>query len=441
MINDNLFLINMRWKIYLSCFITGISVIIIGLLVSWKSIPNQEGYFELSWNLTYLNFKETILNPQVTPLNFLLPYLLVKLFHLSLLNSWKILDLVFGGFTAAFIVRYAILHNNLQHLKEMIKMQLLLISSVGAIYPLTSMTGEGLSVFVCLLGVHAWLNYSFMLGALFFSLAILSKYTIYLILPGIILWTVVNWSKFDLLQKRNIILSLVFFLGIFLVYNNLKSWGDITGQAGLSSSFKGALYLLPYFIIALILSAPIIIILSFLSPDVQHLMRLVSLSALLVLLTRHFYWHYPYQVIPFLTYFVVSKPNLVKLIKYRYIVFQIILTLCIYILLPLKVKDTTIFPKHNTFSDLRRVEIEINKSYHGGKIGYYGNRPFDEPFPAYEISYMDPSWRFQMEQTEYVVLPSDFIPPLLGSFSGCELTWLKTINLNAIYKVACQKAL
>lgn len=185
--------------VYLATFL---SIFGIGLWTSWKSIPNQEGYFEISWNLTYINFKEFLLRPQVTPLNYLLPYFLTKVFHISLANAWKFIDLFFGGLTAVFLVHAAIVKNNMVKLVDMLKTPLLIISSVGSVYPLTSMTGEGLSVLVSLVGLHFWLNYSFVAASLLFSIAVLSKYTIYLILPGLVMWTVLTWPKLISRQRK-----------------------------------------------------------------------------------------------------------------------------------------------------------------------------------------------------------------------------------------------
>lgn len=216
--------------------------------------------------------------------------------------------------------------------------------------------------------------------------------------------------------------------------------GDISAQTIVSSKLAGFVANPRYFIIALFLGSPIVFVISLLKPSFRHLFWLAGLSAFVVFQSRYFMWHYSYQIVPFLIYYVMTQPQLVRLISYRILVLQVFLTICLYISLPIKVDTITILPKHNTYYDMQAVQREIeNNGYKGGKIGYYMNRPFDEPFPAYEISYMDPSWRFQIEGTEYVVLPNDFVPPILTSFPGCELQFVKTVRLNSIYKVSCTR--
>lgn len=429
----------MRYRKYISYVSAFLVVIVIGLLMSWKSIPNQEGYYEVSWNLTYLDFKKYILWDIVTPINFLLPYLLVKITPLSLANAWKIIDLFFGGLVAVFLSYQANKRNQFIKFSDMLKTPLLIAGSIGAILPLTSMTGEGLSVLVSLLGLHAWISNSFILGGLLFCVAFLSKYTIYLILPGIGIWTLMNWLTFTQAQRRRIIFSGVMLLSAFFLYQSLKNWGDILSQAGLSNVLYGFKSNPPYFIVVLVIGSPIILTLSLLKPNLKHLFWICSLSAFICFQTRYLIWHYPYQIIPLLFYFVLTQPGLMKLISYRMILLQLVFTLCLYLTLPLKIDNIILYPKHVTYDEMNKVAEIIKTSYSGGKVGYYMNRPFDEPFPVYEISYMDPSSRFQIEQTEYVVLPNGIIPQILTSFPGCELRFVKTVQLDSIYKVTCTK--
>lgn len=90
-----------------------------------------------------------------------------------------------------------------------------------------------------------------------------------------------------------------------------------------------------------------------------------------------------------------------------------------------------------TTTESRAIEAEIKKDYHGGQIGYYFNRGFAESFPHYEISYMEPTWDFVIEDTEYVVVPSNGLPFHLTNFKQCRYTFYTQVGMNTIYKVLC----
>ena len=99
-----------------------------------------------------------------------------------------------------------------------------------------------------------------------------------------------------------------------------------------------------------------------------------------------------------------------------------------------------LFFKHQSTIESREIENEILKDYHGGKVGFYLNRAFDEPFPTYEISYMQEAQYYDVAESEYVVIPTAIgIPAQLKKYPLCNFQYYKQTENNTIYKVACQK--
>ena len=107
---------------------------------------------------------------------------------------------------------------------------------------------------------------------------------------------------------------------------------------------------------------------------------------------------------------------------------------------PIMSKTIPLYFKHQSTIESREIESQILKDYHGGKVGYYLNRAFDEPFPTYEISYMSKDQDYVIESTEYVVIPTVIgIPSELREYSQCTFEYYKQIKNNTIYKVRCAK--
>lgn len=434
-------MIHGRMKIALSIIIF-VLVMGLGLILSRGSIPNQEGYFELSWKINHLDFNG-IFKPEVTPIIFLVAYLIEKTFPISLASSWKIMDLVFLGFISVFFANIFWIYQKPKKFIYKITPIIIICSLLNYIYSFTSMTGEGIPILFALLGLYLWNKRRFIPGMLLLVISYLSKYTLYLVAPGILIWTLINIRKFTRQEIQNLFISFVLFISVFLIYNSIKNWNDFSLQVPSlslgSTSVTTYFHILNMYLIAIIISAPIIVLFSFLYPSYTNLFWLCGISAFLILSKRHFYWNHPQQIISmFMLYFFSSiKAN--KLIKYKYLILQSIFCVGFFILVPVNSGLTQFFYKHMTINDSKLIDEEIKKDYHGGKIGYYLNRRFDEPFPNYEISYMDPAWDFIIEDTEYVVVPTGGLPQQLVNFTQCQYTFYHQVERNSIFKVTCPK--
>lgn len=397
---------------------------------------------EIAWNLIYVDFKKIILQPGITPLNYILIFIIVKLLQVSITNAWKIMDLVFGGLTMTFLVKFAWEKVKPKKNLDFLIPTLLIISSLGLIYPLTSMTGEGPSVFFTVLGLYLWSKKFFIKASLFFILALLSKYTIYLVLPGIILWTILQWKLYSSKDRKKVVLAFLSFICIFFLYHALKNWGDIiyqnkfTGNPSLSVLKSN---LLPFFL-SLLFGAPIITTFAVINPSLKNIFWLAGLSSLLMLQRRYYYWHYPLQILPFWTLYFLSYKQENKLLILKLIILQIIFTISLFSLLPIYTNKTTIIPKHITQNESFAIDRVILQNYHGGKIGYYLNKRYDEPFPNYEISYLEPNWDFVIEDTEYVVIPFFGIPQQLLNYKQCNYIYYQQVGFNTIYRVVCNSS-
>lgn len=413
-----------------------------GFLLSYGSIPNQEGYVELSWNLNHLNFRETLFHPMTTPLNFLVALVIERILSTSTAAAWKIMDLTFAGFIAVFITKVYWNNTKPKLLFDKFMPVLIITTSVGFIYSFTSMSGEGMPVFFALLGVYYWNKKRFIRASLLFILSFLSKYTIYLIAPGLILWTVFQLKYYSKKELKQIFVAGILFLSSFFLYHSLKQWVDFKLHLPYISNLSPQIILnnFPPYLMAIIMGAPIIAIFSFLYPSFTNLFWLCGFSCLIMLLRRYFCWNHSQQIITFWMLYFFSHPNIHKILQKRFMLLQSIFFFSLIVLLPINSGGLPIFYKHITKYDSYKIEEEINRDYHGGKVGYYGNRRFDVPFPNYEISYMAPDWDFVIKDTEYVVIPSIGIPGRLLDFKECKYIYYKQIGLNAIYKVDCGKS-
>lgn len=234
---------------------------------------------------------------------------------------------------------------------------------------------------------------------------------------------------------------LVVFLVIFFTYHAIKDWADIRLQAAYNSHFS-PLYLLsnvPFFTVSLTLGAPLFLWFVLANFSISNLFLLASISAFAMLLRRYFFWHYPVQILPFLILYAFTHKNALTFFSWRRIIAQSVLMLVVINLLPVQVGKSTIFPKKTTISTMRNVDLEIQKDYGGGKIGYYQNRRFDETWPHYEISYLEPSWNFEILASEYVVLPTAIgIPAQLTQFEDCKYIFAKKIETQSLFRVNCK---
>lgn len=413
-----------------------------GYLISYKSIPNQEGYFEIAWNLSYIDFKKTIMSAAVTPISFLAPYYLHKITQISLSLSWKMIDLFFAGLSASFLTYVYWENNKPEKLFEKISPLFVLLSSAGFIYSFTSMSGEGIPILFGLLGVYSICKKRYFFAFLYLSICMLSKFTFYLIAPGIIIWFFLNLRSFTKREIRNIaIYSLLFFI-IFLAYHSFKEWTDIKLQFAYINSIIpiDAFRNFRYYFLAIILGAPIISGLAFFKPSFKNLYFLAALSALIMLSRRYFYWNHPQQVIMFMALYLFSSQNAKVFITKSTIIFQVLITVSVITLSPVMSRTIPIFFKHQTQNESRAIESEILKEYQGGKIGYYLNRAFDEPFPTYEISYLPKRQPEDVYESEYVVIPTVIgLPKQLTEIPACTYLYHKQTIDNTIFKVKCQK--
>lgn len=429
----------MRTRFTLLIF-TFFSILILGFLLSWDSLPDQEGYFEMSWNLVYHDFGKILMTGFVTPLNFFVVTLIHKLTSVSLSNSWKIMDLSAGGVLGAFLVWVFWRHQKPQKFIDLIKPIAIMVGSFCFVYPLTSMTGEGLAVCFAAVAIYFFSQKKYHLATPLFILSFLSKYTIYLITPGIILWVILKRNTLSADDKKNLIRSLVIFLTVFFTYHFIKNWADIRLQSAYNTQFN-PLYLLsnlPFFMITLGLGTPLLLWFVFSNFSFSNLFILASFSALVMMLRRYFFWHYPVQIVPFLVLYAFTHKNALVFFSWRRIIVQLTLMIALIHLLPIQFGKTTIFPKKTTISTMKKVDLEIQKDYKGGKVGYYQNRRFDETWPHYEISYLDPSWDFEIQASEYVVIPTALgIPAQLTQFENCQYIFVKKVETQSIYRVKC----
>lgn len=419
-----------------------ISYIFIGFALSWNSIPNQEGYFEASWNLAHIDFKKTLLSPGITPLNYLTVAAIEKYLHISLFNAWKLMDLFFGGLMITFLTHIFWQYQKPDSFIKRLIPICVSFSSLGLLYLSTSMTGEGPAIFFALIATYYWWKNKLSYATLFFLVSFFSKYTVYLIAPGIIFWTLINFRKYSAIERKQILLFGVLFMSIFLLYQYLKNWGDIKLQSSYSSSFltvEKVTSNLPPFIISLLLGAPLVVLFFINYPSISNIFTLAGISSLLILTRHYFYWHYPLQIIPFLTLYAFTHQKAKEFFKLRALTLQFILSLSVITLLPVTFGNQTIFPKHITFAETKIVEDKIKEKYSGGKIGYYMNRPFNEPFPSYEISYMEKNWDFQIEDTEYIVVPGLGLPRQLTKYDQCKYFFVSQVGMNSLFEVNCIK--
>jgi hypothetical protein len=137
--------------------------------------------------------------------------------------------------------------------------------------------------------------------------------------------------------------------------------------------------------------------------------------------------------------YVITTPEIYKKITIRGIFLQIVFAFCLYAVLPIKIAGAEVYPLHQSIYESFAIESAILKNYHGGQVGYYLNRRFDEPFPNYEISYMKPDWNFIMDQTEYIVVPNAGLPDQVLNFTECRYVFYKQVGSQSIYQVNCTK--
>ena len=189
-----------------------VTVLVSGFALSWKSIPNQEGYTEIFWNVSHIDFSEIIRSPSITPLNFLVAIVIERTLHLSVANVWKLMDLIFAGSTALFLTHIYLQKYSPKTLFHKLAPIIIIVSSVGFVYSFTSMSGEGMPVFFALLGLYYWQKRSFILATLCFITSFLAKYTIYLIGPGVLIWTLMSLRTFSRKDIRQLFISTMLFL-------------------------------------------------------------------------------------------------------------------------------------------------------------------------------------------------------------------------------------
>ncbi len=427
-------------NLLLSLFIC-LVVITVGFLLSWKSIPNQEGYFEAAWKLSHLDFSKSLLDPSVTPLNFLVSTLIERSLHISLTNAWKLMDLFFCGLLViVFTNIYS--KSSFSHFSFQFFVPLIIsLSSLGFIYSFTSASGEGMPIFFSVVGVYLWQKRSFVPANLLFILALLSKYTFYLIAPGIFLWTLFNFKTFTKKDIQNMFFGISLLVSILVLYHGIKHWEEIKLQLRYVNNTSPLIFINNFaiYLFAALLGAPLLLLFTFLNPQINNLFLLTAISSMLILSRRYFYWNHVQQIVSFLLLFLFTHPKAREFLQLRSVALQVLFTFIIIIFLPITAGSFTLFPKQLTIYESQAVDREIMKDFHGGNIGYYLNRRFDEPFPNYEISYMDPSWDFVMDDTEYVVLPLPGIPRQLTSFKQCQYIFHQQVGTNSIYKVMCSK--
>ncbi len=142
----------------------------------------------------------------------------------------------------------------------------------------------------------------------------------------------------------------------------------------------------------------------------------------------------------FMALYFFIHPKSKHFMKWSLVLIQIVITISIIYILPLEGEIQAIFPKHMKYDEARLVEKHILEDFHGGKVGYYLNRPFDEPYSAYEISYSQADWGTTLLQTEYVVIPTKVgIPSVLFNQPSCKYIFDFQTENNIIYKLSCKE--
>jgi len=396
----------------------------------------------MAWNLSFIDFKKTIMSAAVTPISFLVPYFLHKVAPVSLAFIWKVTDLFFAGLSLSFLTYVYWKTHKVKSFWQKLAPPTILLTSMGFTYSFTSMSGEGIPIFFGLLGIYSVSQKNYFLAFISLSICLLSKFTFYLIAPGLIAWGFLNLKNFNREETRKIIFYFLLFLLVFVSYHSFKNWVDIKLQFAYINSVIpiGIVYNFPYYFLALILGAPIITVFSILNPSFRNIFFLAALSALVMLLRRYFYWNHPQQVIMFLALYFFSSEKAKFFINKGNILIQAAIFVSIILIFPIYSKTIPLFYKHQSQGESRQIENEILKDYHGGKVGYYLNRVFDEPYSTYEISYMSNAQYYDIESSEYVVIPTVIgIPAQLRQFSQCRFEYRKQTENNTIYKVACQK--
>lgn len=428
--------LNNNFVIYGFTFFT---LLLLGLFFSKGSIPNQEGYFELGWHTSHIDFNRIFTDPAITPLNFLVAILIERSLHISVATAWKLMDLTFSSFLGVLLVNLYLKLHKTKHFFEKILPGIVIITSVGYFYSFTSMSGEGMPLFFAAAGLYYWNKKSFILATLLFILSFFSKFTIYLIAPGIFIWTFINIRNFSRKNLIQLFIMGVIFTSIFISYHSFKNWSDIKLQSSYINNFSPWILLnnFPPYFLALLLGAPIVIIFAFLNPSWKNLYFISGISAGIMLLRRYFYWNHPQQIIVFLMLYFFTSPKAKVFLKNKYIFLQLIFSICLLALLPIKTSNFELFHKHYTIKESIQIDTEVMKDLNGQKVGYFMNRRFDEPFFTYEISYLNPVWDFIINDTKYIVLPSINIPKQLTDFKHCSYTFNKQIGSQSIFKVNC----
>lgn len=426
--------------------VTFAAVFTLGFLLSWDSIANQAGYTEIAWYISHIDFTKHILQSAFAPLNYLFVVGLERLAGISIGNAWKITDLTFGGLLSMFLVNQYWSTRKPKTLLEHLLPLLTICGTFGLIYSLTSMTGEGTSIFFAVVSVYYWQKRKFLIAVPFLYLSFLSKYTLYLIAPGVFLWTLIHFRELLRKQKFLLILALALLLTGIFSYNFVKHFRDITGQSTYSGNFSLTVFLsqklpvnMPLFLLALVLGAPLATSFVILQPGITNIYWLSGISSLFVLNTRYFDWYYPVEIIPFFLLYLFTHPQNQRFLKFETALLQILLATLIALHLPLEVAKRPLFPKHVTKFESFALEEIIKSEYKGGKIGFYQNVRTDFPYPAYDIAYLDPAWDFVIEDTEFVVLPWGPVPERLTNFKHCQFMFWKFVEPYQIYKVSCAK--
>ena len=132
-------------KRVLSLF-TFLSIVGLGLLISKNSIQDPLGYTEMAWHVSYDGFSEKILDPAITPLNFILVILIQRLSHIAMNNAWKILDLTFGGLSSVFLINIFWKYQRPKKFVELLLPIFIILGSLMFWYPYTASTGEGATI-------------------------------------------------------------------------------------------------------------------------------------------------------------------------------------------------------------------------------------------------------------------------------------------------------
>jgi len=396
----------------------------------------------MAWHLSYIDFKTTIMSAAVTPISFLVPYFLHKIVPISLALLWKLTDLFFAGLSASFLT---CVYWNAQKPKtswQKLAPLAILLTSMGFTYSFTSMSGEGIPIFFGLLGVYSIYRKNYFLAFIALTICMLSKFTFYLIAPGLLVWGLLNLKNFDNKEIRKILFYLSLFVLIFIAYHSSKNWADIKLQFGYINDIipTGIVSNFPYYFLALILGAPIITMFSILNLSFRNIFFLTALSALFMLLRRYFYWNHPQQIIMFLALYFFSNEKAKLFITRGNILIQAAIFMSVILIFPIYATGTIpIFFKHQSVNESRQIEKEILKDYKGGKVGYYLNRSFDESFPTYEISYISNEQYHDVKDSEYVVIPTIIgLPFQLRNFDQCIYEFYYQTKSNSVYKVRCK---